>query len=76
MPSTTCDQMALPSIDAHRRGRSGWSGKTTVLGGFRKAGANIQSMTRWRKGSSLLSPAGYLISASEHSVQCGPCHLR
>ena len=68
--------MVLPSIDAQRRGRSGWSGRNTVLGGFRKAGANIQSMTRWRRGSSLSSPAGNPISASEYSVQCGPCHLR
>jgi hypothetical protein len=31
--------MALPSIEAQRRGRRGWSGKNAVLGGFRNAGA-------------------------------------
>jgi hypothetical protein len=48
-----------------RRGRRGWSEKNTVLGGFRNAGANIQAMTRWRRGNNLLSPAGKPTSSSE-----------
>ncbi len=68
--------MVLPSIEAQRRGRRGWLGKNAVLGGSRNAGASIQSMTRWRRGSSLSFPVGNPISASEYSVQCGPCHLR